>query len=127
MDLSSNGDHMRPGEIGIKDSEVLLGLLQNAFHPALRRIIIDVADNFGLMMTESYRQQQHLNDLHGTAPVRAIDIRSWCYAYPNAIEKWINDNWVYDPDRPDMKCAILHDAGSGMHFHIQVHPMTRRR
>jgi len=118
---------MKPGEIIIKDTHVLRGLLQNCFHPVLQEIIIAVADRFGLVMTESYRAQKHLHDLHGTAPVRAIDIRSWCYAYPEAVAKWINEVWSYDPDRPDMKCAILHDAGSGVHFHIQVHPMTRRR
>jgi hypothetical protein len=118
---------MKPGEITIKDTYVLKGLLQNSFHPRLQEIILSTADRFGLTMTESYRPKKHLHDLHGTVPVRAIDIRSWCYAYPEAVADWINDVWVYDADRPDMKCALLHDAGQGIHFHIQVHPLTRRR
>ena len=118
---------MKPGEIIIKDTYVLQGLLNNNFHHMLQEIILSTADKFGLVVTESYRKQKHRNDLHGTDPIRAIDIRSWCYTYPEGVADWINETWIYDPDRPDMKCAILHDAGSGMHFHIQVHPMTRRR
>ena len=118
---------MKPGQIEIKSPDVLRGLLGHQFSPLLSHILIDVAEKLGVVITESYRKQRHANDLHGTDPVRAIDIRSWCYAYPEAVANHINDRWIYDPGRPDMKCALLHDAGKGIHFHIQVHPYTRRR
>ena len=38
----------------------------------------------------------------------------------------INKYWIYDPERPEKKVAIYHDAGSGKHIHLQVHPNTRR-
>ncbi len=121
---------MEPGEIIIKDTEILIGLMERRFSPLLVQIISSVARKYGIVMTESYRKKLHRTDLHGTQPVRAIDLRSWCYTDSQAqeINHEINRKWEYDPDRPDKKCAIIHRTGTGaIHFHIQVHPHTRRR
>ena len=115
--------------IVIKDSEILYGLMTHRFNPVLAEIIMMVAGKYGLVMTESYRPQRNRNDLHGTDPVRAVDLRTWCYPAGKAeeIRDEINRLWVYDPKRPSKNVAIIHDAGAGVHFHIQVHPNTERR
>jgi hypothetical protein len=97
-------------------------------HPILRDIIDYIAETYGLVITETYRKKRHLNDLHGEVPVRAYDIRTWCYSDKLALEIMhnVNQQWSYDPSRPDMECFIIHDSGHGRHAHIQVHPNTRR-
>ena len=117
-------------EIKIKDSSVLKGLMAHKFHHKLVPLIAYISDKYGLMMTESYRKKRHRNDLHGTDPVRACDLRFRYYksqklAYE--ISDDINNKWVYDSNRPDMMCCIVHDSGEGIHFHIQVHPKTLKR
>lgn len=114
-------------KIEIKDKKVLSALMNRLYHPILIDIVSDVADKFGIVITEAYRDQKHPNDLHGTYPVRAIDLRSWIYELPEIVENYINNKWIYDPKRSAMKVAILHDSGQGVHFHIQVYPNTCKR
>ena len=92
-------------------------------------IILWVAERWGLMITESFRPQRHPNDLHGTDPVRALDLRYWFYSpeLAHEIAEHINKRFIYDPSRPEMKVAIIHNTGSGMHFHIQVCNFTTYR
>jgi hypothetical protein len=121
---------IKPGEIIIKDANVLKGLMEYRFEPVLIEIIAAMARDHGIVITESYRPKKHINDLHGTIPVRAIDARSWCYPDKMAYEirHEINTRWIYDPNRPDMECAIIHQVNGGaIHFHIQVSENTRRR
>ncbi len=120
---------IQAGEIKIKDPGILVGLMKKPFTPMLVEIVSWVAKTYGLVMTESYRHQRHPNDLHGVDPVRAVDLRSWCYDGDMAhqIRDEINQKWAYDPIRPDRQVAIIHDIGQGVHFHIQVHPRTERR
>lgn len=120
---------MKPGTIKIKDASILEGLMLNLFDPRLTIIIVWVAVTFGLVMTESFRKKTHRNDLHGENPVRANDLRTWCYANDKAyqIRDAINSRWCYDPNRPSKQVAIIHNVGKGLHFHIQTHPNTVRR
>jgi len=117
-------------QIVIKSPEVLQGLMERRFAPLLVLIILSVAREFGIVITESYREKRSRNDLHGTQPVRALDLRSWCYPDKVAyeIKHWINSKWIYDPNRPRYEVAIIHKVGKGgLHFHIQVCPNTIRR
>jgi hypothetical protein len=121
---------MKPGEIIIKDTKVLTGLMERRYDPILILIICEVAKEFGFRMSESWREKLHINDLHGTLPVRAIDLSEWVYEDGQArdIERWINSRYVYDPGRPEMKVALLHKTKTGtLHFHIQVSLRTHRR
>ena len=121
---------MKPGEIIIKDTEVLIGLMERNYAPILIIIICDIIKQFGARFSESYRKKRHMNDLHGTTPVRAIDLSEWVYDDGQAkdIEQWINIRWEYDYKRLKMKVALLHKVKGGIfHFHIQVHQNTRRR
>jgi len=124
------GHEIHPGEIIIKDTKILTGLFERRFAPLLIKIISDVAKQHGIVMTESYREPLHMGDVHSTQPVRAVDLRSWAYPDEKAqeIKHEINRRWEYDPDRPNKHCAIIHRVGNGgIHFHVQVHPRTRRR
>lgn len=117
------------GEIHVKNSTVLHGMLTYYFHPMLCNIIDFIVRYYGIVFTESYRPQRHPNDLHGTHPVRAVDLRQWCYptGVAEKIRDDVNSEWIYDPTRQNKKVAIIHDSGEGIHFHIQVHPRTVRK
>ena len=123
--------HIQPKEIKVKDADVLIGLMERRFAPLLIKIIVYMANRWGLVMTESYREKRHMNDLHGCQPVRAVDLRSWCYGSESAarlIADEINSMWSYDPTRPRLKVALLHKvSGGAYHFHIQVSDKTIRR
>jgi len=77
-----------------------------------------------LIITQGWRPPRNKNDVQGTNPLRAIDIRSWGFIEPEKVVQAINRNWQYDMRRPTMMVCVYHDAGSGLHFHIQVHPNT---
>lgn len=117
-------------EVMLKDEYVLAGLMHKTFHVHLVDIVIWWLSEFKrLTITESFRHMRHPNDLHGVKPVRAIDIRSWDYADPQAIAERVNEVWQYDPDRPWMQVCVYHESKPGAddwHFHVQVHQKTRR-
>lgn len=89
-------------------------------------IIIDTEKNLGieLMATSLYRDD---SVIHKTVPLRAIDFRCWYIHLGQAIEKYVNDNFEYDYNRPEKKCCLFHTTGKGWHLHIQVHQNTKRR
>ena len=107
-----------------KNEQVYLAHTTMRHDKKLSRIEFWVINNFGMLVTCAFRQKQHANDLHGVTPVRAKDIRSWCYDDPRAVAKAINDRWEYDPLRPDKVVALYHNSGQGEHIHLQVHPRT---
>jgi len=79
-----------------------------------------------IVITEGYRRGD--GGCHGTEPLRAIDIRSWVFDNPLDVERYINENWEYDQKRPGKQVALYHKTETGAyHFHIQVHPNTRRK
>lgn len=125
------GHKIHPGEIIIKDVNVLIGLMERNFFPLLIIIICEIIKKYGSVITESYREKKHKNDLHGTIPVRAIDLRFWCYETEQVayeIMHWINRTWKYDPDRPEKLVSIIHKTKQGaLHFHIQVSDKTIRK
>lgn len=126
-------------DIRLKNENIFRGLALHLFHLKLVDIICWIIVTFGLiLMTESFRHQRHKNDLHGTKPVRAIDIRAWIYPDPIKVVRAINKKFIYDPNRPWKKVAVYHQnskkdpksnpkTGIGYHLHIQVHLNTRGR
>lgn len=89
----------------------------------LREILTEIeVTGIEFTITSMYR----IDDagVHGTLPLRGIDLRCRDSEIGEFICKWINKFAVYDPSRPDMKCAIYHDIGQGAHIHLQVHPST---
>lgn len=97
------------------------------YHPNLRKVLLwlEATTGLGFTITSQFR----IDDpgVHGTLPLRADDLRIRNETIGQAIAKVINKYWVYDPNRPEMRCAVLHGKGMEMHLHIQVHPNTRIR
>ena len=115
--------------IEVKNTDVLKSLMQHPFDPKLIEVIEWFFTKFRKgVITEGFRESQHPGDLHGLSPVRAVDLRSWCYDEPVKMEYTINNYWLYDFERPHMKVALFHNRLYGAeHFHIQVHPNTKIR
>lgn len=121
---------LKPGDIHIKDPDILISLLERRFEPLLIEIIAMIARRWGLTITKGWEPKRHMNDLHGTLPGRAIDLRFWDYGSDQAayeIAHQVNRMWQYDPKRPEKLVAFVHDSGQGIHFHIQVSENTIRR
>lgn len=114
--------------IVIKDYKVLRALMEQCYHPNLIAMAMWIAHRYSTMtVTSAWRPEKvHSKDsgIHCTIPGRALDWSVQGLSNPKAIEEDINDHWEYDPTRPNMKCAILHDVGLGMHLHTQVHDLT---
>lgn len=112
--------------IQIKDTGVLTNLMVVRYHPILAEVLMWIHGKYdNLMITCGYRHND--TGVHGQEPCRAVDLRSTTFKDPKAVEAAINEAWAYDPTRPDMQVAFLHDVGQGIHFHIQVHAKTEKR
>jgi hypothetical protein len=114
--------------ISIKNTTVLKGLLIHQSHPELIRLLAWVAvrcPKDDIVITCGWEPRNY-SSTHNTVPLRAIDIRSSTFVDPTAVEEDVNRHWVYDLERPEMKCAIFHDTGRGPHLHLQVHDNTKQ-
>ena len=110
--------------IEIKNNKVLENILEVGYQPHLIFLINWVTvRNSKIVITSGYRKGD--KGVHGTLPCRGIDIRSRIYENPQAIVDDINRHFIYDINRPEKKCAILHNVGHGEHIHLQVHPNTK--
>lgn len=96
-------------------------------HPTLQQLIKSVEDETGFEFTITSLLRIDDTGNHGQLPLRAMDLRCRGYDFGAPIEKWVNENWIYDLARSTKKCCIIHDTGGGLHFHFQVHPNTVRR
>ena len=67
--------------------------------------------------------------VHCARPHRAIDfsLRGIDSAAADHLAGAINEYWAYDPTRPTKVVAYVHDAGSGVHLHLQCHTNTAVR
>ena len=90
----------------------------------LRKMVLWI-ENVSVMeptITSLYRIGD--SGVHGTLPLRGIDLRVRVHAEGEHIEKLVNQNFKYDPKRPGKNCAKLHGEGFNLHLHLQVHPNT---
>ena len=111
--------------IQVKNATVLAALLKWWYHNKLVNLALWVLRrHLKLFLTEGFRPATHDDDLHATKPVRALDLRSRIYHNPRAVKRDIDDNWIYDPKRPEMSCCVYHRVRLAWHFHLQVHPNT---
>jgi len=121
---------IKPGEREIKNAQVFRALMERNYAPLLIVIINEIADKYGVYITEAWRKSLHLRDVHATNPGRGMDLRVRVYGsleMAEQIERWINQRWEYDFKRPELKVAIIHGEGHNKHFHIQTSENTRRR
>jgi hypothetical protein len=97
-------------------------------HPKLRKLLkwAEAMLGFELTGTSIYRMNNETS-VHGVIPVRGWDVRMRNERVGRLIAKIINENWIYDPDRPSKKCAKAHGKGFKFHIHFQVHDNTVRR
>ena len=121
-----NTKTVKPGDIVIENAEVLRGLIERNYSPLLLEIILYIIRQHGAVIIEAWRPRKTPTDLHGTQPIRAIDIDPWCYGADHRaynIMHSVNKLWEYNPEKPKEMCADV----SAARFCIRVHPKTRRR
>ena len=94
--------------------------------PKLRKLGRWLEDETGLTFTVTSYYREGDPGVHGQIPVRGQDLRMRSRVVGEAIQSLINDRWVYDPNRPGLKCCLLHGEGANMHLHLQVHPNTKK-
>ena len=114
--------------IKIATHKELTALMKVPYHSKMVALSIWIFYRYSKpIITSAYRENKvHENDtgIHMLIPCRAIDWTFGPLANMEKIENDINNYWEYDPQRPQMKCAICHDIGLGGHIHTQVHPDT---
>ncbi len=118
-------------QISFKTEDLFRSFCTIPRHPLLTEVLIWISHlkKMEMILTSDYRYKRiHENDpgIHGTTPLRAIDLRSWTMRNPTEIRDKINKAWLYDPDRPGKRVCVYHEVQkfdgvlSGKHFHIQV-------
>jgi hypothetical protein len=93
----------------------------------LRSLMTWIEARYGIKFTITSQLRQNDPGVHGTLPLRGHDLRCWDTALGELICAQVNEHWEYDPERTHKVCAMYHDAGSGSHIHLQVHPNTREK
>lgn len=93
----------------------------------LRRMAYWLENETGLKFTVTSLYRMDDNGVHGTLPVRGLDLRCRSQVIGISIEALVNNFWVYDPKRTGKKCCYMHGHESNLHFHLQVHPNTEFR
>ena len=96
------------------------------WHPKLRELVEWLETTTGVEFTATSMYRIGDTGVHGTLPLRAVDLRMHNEKLGRAIEEIINEDWQYNQEEWKLKCCLYHNAGSGMHLHLQVHPNTRR-
>lgn len=96
----------------------------------LTSILRTPAENDALYVARGFHPGTHTDGVHVRG--RGIDIRTRDVD-PEAVEGlagFLNERYVYDPDRPHLLVALMEDgitAGSGRHLHLQISPNTKNR
>jgi hypothetical protein len=93
----------------------------------LRHILTEAEMDTGLEFTITSLFRINDDGVHGQLPLRGTDLRMRSLMVGKVLEEQINDQWFYDPLRPDKMCAYLHGSGANLHLHLQVHPNTLRK
>ncbi len=88
--------------------------------PTLRSLAIWLEKETGVefTITSSYRIDD--TGVHGTLPVRGMDLRIRNEILGRCIAMLVNAAWVYDPGREYLACCIPHGKGANYHLHLQV-------
>jgi hypothetical protein len=97
-----------------------------SYHQNLRKILVWLERSTGFKFTITSPFRMNDSGVHGTMPLRAVDLRCRSIVVGRAIESIININWSYDSSRPEMSCVLLHGEDENLHLHIKVHDNTKR-
>ncbi len=92
-------------------------------HPLMRELLDDIEKKFA---SQEITSQYRIGDpgVHGTLPLRGIDLRAWNVSRAKRLVRWVNKYWMYDLERPSLKVAQNHGEGTNYHTHLQVHNNT---
>jgi hypothetical protein len=93
----------------------------------LRLMVVWLENETGLEFTGTSLYRIGDDGVHGTLPLRGVDLRARNIETGQSVVKLINDNWTYDTKRPDFKCAVLHGKGANLHIHLQSHQNTTKK
>lgn len=93
----------------------------------LRRLALWLEEKTGFEFTDTSIHRIGDDGVHGTLPVRGLDLRCRSQEVGITIEAMINKSWIYDPKRTGKKCCYLHGDGPELHLHLQTHPNTEFR
>ena len=94
-------------------------------HPLLREMVLDIERQFAeFTVTSLFRIGD--KGVHGTLPLRGIDLRCHDDRFGRRVAEYANDKWSYDPSRPAKVVCMFHNTGQGDHLHFQVHPKTKK-
>jgi hypothetical protein len=116
---------MNEMSFAFKTDQIFRNFMTVSIDIILQEFLIWFRKTFGEpLVTSTFREGDP--GVHGTNPLRGMDIRSYIYSNPQSVVDTINKIWIYDPERSEMQCAILHNTGKGKHIHLQVHPNTRK-
>lgn len=110
--------------IRVKDIQVLQGMIVVPWHPTLIRMLAWFDKEFPnkIMFTSAFREG---GGVHGTNPLRGVDLRSHEFTDPIRIRNYCNQEWDYGKE--PYRVCVYHDSGRGVHFHLQVRNETKRR
>ena len=92
--------------ITIKNLSVLEEIQKHPWHPTLLLLINWVVNTFvqdEIVITSGFRKGE---GIHGTNPLRAIDLRSRSFENPKAAAKIINTHWDYGKE--GFKICLYH-------------------
>ena len=92
----------------------------------LRLILVDIEAHTGLEFTITSLYRMNDGGVHGTLPLRGVDLRMRDESIGHELEKYINFKWMYSVEI-GKQCALLHGRGFNLHLHIQTHKDTRLR
>lgn len=110
-------------------------------HPTLLEVLKSLVHrwpHFQLVVTSLARTREEDENLGASGihsagpPWRAIDLRTRSLQERQMdrlriVEEAVNLEWIYDPQRPDLKVLLVSAHGTGPHAHVQVHNRTIRR
>jgi len=109
-----------------KNEKVFRNFVAKPHHPNLIEVLWYILEKCGeVVVTSAYRYGDR--GVHGTDPLRAVDLRSWIYSdgFQEFLLKEVNETFTYDPQREKMKVMIKHNVrDKGIHFHCQVSSRT---
>ena len=107
--------------MGIKNGSVLKELILVPWHEKLIEVIswLDKKHPGHIVFTSGWRPEA---GIHGTKPLRAVDLRSSCFGNPHVTEHLINENWDYG--KKPFKVCLYHRTATcqncGRRFEVDV-------
>lgn len=87
-------------------------------------------ENDELYVEMGYAPGTHTDGVHVRGRGADIRVRDVDPDSVAGLTGYLNEKYVYDPDRPALKVALLEDgihAGTAAHLHLQTHANTQNR